>query len=166
MVSLVHEALPEGLSLRKRRTDGAPMNHRLCQPAFLAEDRRTHERSSRPLPMGVRHLWDTERDNVQERSVHIHPAAIPCKSLQNRRVVSQDQNLSDSGAFHHGIRRCPAGNSLSSRFCSCRKPGTSCRRAWGHGTVGWLRRPGFTVGTLKLNHPRRNRNVSASGTVP
>lgn len=166
MVSLVHEALPEGTPLRKRRTDGDPMNRRLHQPAFVAEHRRTYERLSPRARMGVRHLWDIDRDNVQGNSVRMHPVVVPRKYLRNARAVSPDRDLSDSGDSHHGIRRCPAGNSLSFRSCNCRKPGMSCHRAWGHGTVGWLRRPGFTVGTLGLNHPRRNRNVSASGTVP
>ncbi len=163
MVSLVHETLPDGLSVRKRRMGDIRMNALRHQPTFGAKHDRACriQRSSQQVRARTSCLSDPTRARGREiLSLHTRgsrPAQTPSRPIG----LLREQHLSDLRCRYCGSRRLYADNRLNLSVLYCRKPGTSCRRAWGHGTVGWLRRPESTVGTFALHRTCRNSTIPA-----
>ena len=163
MVSLVHEALPDGLSVRKRQMGDIRMNALPHQPTFGAKHDRACriQRSSQQVRARTIHLSDHGRTRGGEiLSLHTR-GARPLQTPSRPIGLLHEQHLSDGRCRHGGSRRFYTNNRLNFSALTCRKPGTSCWRAWGHGTVGWLRRPESTVGTSALHRTCRNSIIPA-----
>lgn len=163
MVSLVHEALPDGLSVRKRRMGDIRMNALRHQPTFGAKHDRACriQRSSQQVRARTSCLSDPTRARGREiLSLHTR-GSCPAQTPSRPRGLLCEQDLSDLRCRYCGSRRLYANNRLNFSTLYCRKPGTSCWRAWGHGTVGWLRRPESTVGTSALYRTCRSSMISA-----
>lgn len=168
MVSLVHEALPDGLSIRKRRMGDILMSPSRHQPTFATRHERTCriERSPQTGPGSREPYMGPESDPCQNNSEPTGPGSRPAHPPSRPAGLLREPYLSDCRCRHCGSRRPHSDNRLNFGVIYCRIPGTSCRRAWGHGTVGWLRRPESTVGTSALYRTCRSSMISACGTGP
>ena len=163
MASLVHETLPDGLSVRKRRMGDIRMNALRHQPTFGAKHDRACriQRSSQQVRARTSCLSDPSRTCGREiLSLHTR-ASRPAQTPSRPMGLLRKQHLSDRRCRYCGSRRLYANKRLNFIALYCRKPGTSCWRAWGHGTVGWLRRPESTVGTSSLHRTCRSSMIPA-----
>lgn len=166
MVSLVHDALPDAWPSGSAERADVPCTHHVTNPP-LPENfmRDTGDCPTMPGRANPAYGTRTEATLAKHGPVHV---LISSGSTRTERT-SRPARAGLIGPRHWRppmISILSARNLLNCRSYPCRNPGVSCRRAWGHGTVGWLRRPESAIGTPALNPAYRNDNRSAWGTVP